>query len=42
MINEVINNDAKINEMSMNAKKVGDNKALGRIEKEIEKLVNKK
>lgn len=40
-INEVINDEAKINEMSMNAKKIGDNRALERIEKEIEKLVNK-
>lgn len=38
-INEVIFNENKLNEMSSNAKKIGDNKALERIEKEIEKLV---
>lgn len=38
-INEIINNDNKLTEMSKNAKKIGDNSALERIEKEIEKLI---
>lgn len=38
-INEVIDDDEKIKQMSLNAKKIGDNKALERIEKEIQKLV---
>jgi len=39
-INEVIYHDEKIKQMSENAKKIGDCKALERIEKEINKLVN--
>lgn len=38
-INEVIYDEIKINQMSVNAKKIGDNKALERIEREINKLV---
>lgn len=38
-INGIINDDNKLKEMSQNAKKIGDNKALERIVKEIEKLV---
>ena len=40
-INEIISDDQKIINMSENAKKIGDNKALLRIENEIEKLLNK-
>ena len=41
-IKEVIDDNNKIKEMSQNAKKIGDNKALERIEKEIQKLVIQK
>lgn len=40
-INSIINDDRKIKEMSENARKIGDNKALERIEREINKLVKK-
>ena len=40
-INDLMNNDERIKQMSENAKKIGDNKALERIEKEINKLVSK-
>lgn len=38
-VNEIIHDDGRLNEMARNAKKIGDNKALERIEKEIGKLV---
>ena len=41
-IESIINDDQKLMEMSLNAKKVGDNKAIERIENEIDKLVVKK
>lgn len=41
-IESIINDDKKLMEMSLNAKKVGDNKAIERIENEIDKLVVKK
>lgn len=41
-IESIINNESKLHEMSMNAKKIGDNKALLRIENEIDKLVGSK
>lgn len=41
-IESIINNESKLAEMSMNAKKIGDNKALLRIENEIDKLVGSK
>ena len=38
-INDIIFDDNRLNEMSKNAKKVGDNKALERISKEIERII---
>lgn len=40
-INSIINDDNMIKEISENARKIGDNKALERIEKEINKLIKK-
>lgn len=40
-INEVIHDDTRIQLMSENARKIGDNKALERIEHEIEKLTTR-
>ena len=38
-IHEILNDEKRIKQMSENAKKIGDNKAIGRIENEIEKLI---
>lgn len=38
-IESIINDDSKMAEMSANAKKIGDDKAIYRIEKEIDKIV---
>ncbi len=40
-IEELIYDNAKLNEMAENSKKVGDNKAIERIEKEIDELVKR-
>ena len=40
-IEKYINDEAKLNEMSENSRRIGDNKALQRIEKEIDKLVRR-